>query len=100
MHEGAEKIVAHMGPFMLQRRKKLGLSLDKVARRAGMAKSYIWEMEKGRNRNPTIATALALCGALQCSLKSLLGMDVSQPMFTDDEMALIAAHRQIFNTDS
>ena len=45
----------------------------------------------------TIGMALAICGALQCSLNSLLGVNVSQPDFTDDEMALIAAHRQIFN---
>ncbi len=92
----ATTIVNHMGPFIRQRRKGLRLSLQDVADRCGCTKSHVWELEKGRSANPTISMALALCRALQCSLNSLLGIDVSQPVFTDDEMALIAAHRQIF----
>lgn len=93
----AESLVGHIGPFIAERRTELGLSLEQVAERAGTTKSHVWELEKGRFRNPTISMALALCGALQCSLNSLLGQDVSQPQFSDQEMALIAAHRAIFN---
>jgi len=39
---------------------------------------------------------LALCDGLQCSLNELIGRDVSQPIFTAPEMALIDAHRRIF----
>lgn len=92
-----EAMIAHIGPFIAKRRAELRLSLEEVAERTGTTKSHIWELEKGRSRNPTIGMALALCGALQCSLNSLLGADVSQPQFTDREMALIAAHRSIFN---
>ncbi len=93
----AEEIIAHIGPFIARRRAELRLSLDDVAERAGATKSHIWELEKGRTKNPTISMALALCDALQCSLNSLLGRDVSQPQCTDQEMALIAAHRSIFS---
>jgi len=93
----SETIISHIGPFIAERRAELSLSLEEVAERAGTTKSHIWELEKGRSRNPTISMALALCDALQCSLNSLLGRDVSQPQFTDQEMALIAAHRSIFN---
>ena len=90
---------AHMGPFIARRRAELGLSLQAVADLAGCAKTHIWELEKGRKpANPTIRFALGLCRALQCSLSSLIGMDVSQPEMTDDEIALIAAHRKIFKT--
>lgn len=89
-------ITAHMGDFIKSRRDSLGLSLDEVAVRAGCTKSHIWELEKGRSKNPTITMALALCEALQCSLNDLLGRDVSQPIFTASEMALIDAHRRIF----
>ncbi len=95
--ERPSEIVSHMGPFIRQRRKGLRLSLQDVADRCGCTKSHVWELENGRTTNPTISTALALCRALQCNLNSLLGIDVSQPNFSDDEMALIAAHRQIFN---
>ena len=91
-----DEIIAHIGPFIARRRAELGLSLEAVAERSGCTKSHVWELEKGRTKNPTIAMALALCDALQCSLNSLLGKDVSQPQFTDQEMALIAAHRSIF----
>lgn len=91
-----DAMIAHIGPFIAKRRAQLGLSLEALAERAGTTKSHIWELEKGRARNPTIGMAIALCGALQCSLNSLLGRDVSQPQFTDQEMALIAAHRSIF----
>lgn len=90
------EISAHMAGFIATRRKELGLSLDEVARRAGCTKSHVWELEKGRTANPTIGIALALCDALQCSLNSLLGRDVSQPLLTDQELALVAAHREIF----
>lgn len=95
-----ENLVTHMSAFISKRRTEIGLSLDEVSERAGIAKSHIWELEKGRSKNPTIATALALCDALQCSLNNLLGQDVSQPRFTDQEIALIAAHRSIFNGSS
>ena len=94
-----DEIAAHIGPFVRQRRSKLGLSLQQVADRAGYTKSHIWEMEQGRSTNPTVDLCISLCEALQCSLNSLLGYDVSQPKLSDDEMALIAAHRQIFKTN-
>ena len=92
----SEKICAHIGPFISARRNELGLSLDEVAKRADTTKSHVWEMEKGRSKNPTVMMALAMCEALQCGLNSFLGVDVSQPQFTDGEMALISAHRDIF----
>ncbi len=91
------EIVSHMGPFIKRRRRRLRLSLQAVADISGCTKSHIWELEKGLTTNPTIGMALAICNALQCSLNSLLGVNVSQPDFTDDEMALIVAHRQIFS---
>lgn len=94
--EPNETIMSHVGPFILKRRNELGMSLEEVAQRAKTTKSHVWEMEKGRSRNPTVMTAMAMCEALQCSLNSFLGVDVSQPLFTDGEMALIAAHRDIF----
>ena len=91
-----DQIIGHIGPFIEKRRKELHLSLQEVADRACTSKSHIWELEQGRSKNPTIGMALMLCEALQCSLNSLLGIGVSQPNFSDDELALIAAHRSIF----
>lgn len=96
MTDRYQSITANIGKAISERRTALGLSLDEVASRANCAKSHVWELEKGRSKNPTIIQALALCDALQCSLNTLLGRDVAQPILSDDEMALVAAHRKIF----
>lgn len=90
------KVMAHMAAFILERRKELRLSLEEVAIRCKSSKTHIWELEKGRSKNPTLWMLLGLCEALQCSMNSLIGVDISQPMYTENEMALIDAHRQIF----
>lgn len=89
-------ITAHMATFIHVRRHELGLSLDDVAKRAGSSKAHIWALERRQSKNPTLWLILALCEALQCSLNSLIGHDVSQPIFTEQEMTLINAHRRIF----
>lgn len=94
------EITAHMASFIHHRRKELGMSLDAVARRMDSSKAHIWQLESGTSKNPTIWTILGLCEALQCSLNALLGKDVSQPIFTESEMALIDAHRKIFGGSS
>lgn len=42
------------GAFIRAHREMLGISLDEVARRAGSTKSHIWELERGRSKNPTV----------------------------------------------
>lgn len=56
-----------------------GLSLQKVADRAGLTKSWLWEIEQGRQKNPTINSAIALARALGVSLDYLTGLSPSQP---------------------
>ena len=89
-------ITAHMATYINVRRHALGLSLDDLAKRVGSSKSHILALERRKSKNPTLWVILALCDGLQCSLNSLIGTDVSQPMFSEQEMALIDAHRRIF----
>lgn len=89
-------ITSHMAQYIHQRRQELGLSLDALADRTGSSKAHIWALEQRQSKNPTLWLILALCDALQCSLNALLGMDVSQPSFSEKEMALIDAHRRIY----
>jgi transcriptional regulator with XRE-family HTH domain len=85
-----------MASFIKRRRTELSLSLEDVATRIGSSKAHVWELEKGRSKNPTLWMILGLCEALQCSLNALIGKDVSQPIFSEAEMALVHAHRSIF----
>lgn len=57
-------------------RKGLGMTLQETADRAGLVKSYVWEIENGRNTNPTITTLMGLCSAFGCSLDALVGREV------------------------
>lgn len=45
-------------------RKRLNLSLQEAADRAGITKSHMWELEQGRAVNPTIWTVYGLSKAL------------------------------------
>jgi transcriptional regulator with XRE-family HTH domain len=90
------EITLHMARFIKRRRKELGISLDEVAKRIGSSKAHIWALEVGESKNPTLWMILGLCDALQCSINALIGRDVSQPIYTESEMALIDAHRRIF----
>lgn len=92
-------ITAHMATYIYVRRKELGLSLENLAERTGSSKAHIWALERRKSKNPTLWMILALCDALQCSLNSLIGVDVSQPIYSESEMALIDAHRRIFSQE-
>ena len=56
-------------------RKAYKLTLQEVADRADLAKSYVWEIESGKNTNPSIASLAKLCTALGCSLDQIVGRE-------------------------
>jgi len=91
-----DQMARKIGANMRRRRSDLGLSLQDVANRAGMSKTNVWELERGNNPNPTLRSVMAIMQALYMPLNELLGFDASQPSLTEQELALIAAHRQIF----
>jgi transcriptional regulator with XRE-family HTH domain len=94
------EITSHMATFIKQRRKELRLSLDDVAKRMGGSKAHIWQLETGGSKNPSLWMILGICEALHCSLNALIGRDIAQPIYTESEMALIDAHREIFGLNA
>lgn len=54
-------------------RKERGMTLEDVAQRSGLAKSWVWEVEKGKQKSPTISTVVALARAFAVSVDSLCG---------------------------
>lgn len=93
-------IVSNIGPAIKRRRKELAISLEEVASRAGTSKSHIWDLERGNSVNPTIRMLIAVAAALNTSINTLLGADISQPILSDDELELIQHHRRIFKRES
>lgn len=63
---------------MAYARRARKMSLDEVASAAGMSKSHIWEMEKGRSTNPTVKAVWAISGALCVSPAWLLGINIDE----------------------
>lgn len=69
-----DEAITSLGPRLRDRRKAMKLTLDQLAERSGMSKSYIWEIENGKNKNPTIRTALTLSRALGWTLSECIGL--------------------------
>lgn len=61
-----------IGARLRELRGERGLSLSELARRAGVGKGSLSEIEAG-GRNPTVETLYALCGPLDVPLTALVG---------------------------
>jgi transcriptional regulator with XRE-family HTH domain len=53
-------------------RKRLNLSQEELARKAGITYSTLIKLESGVNKNPTVKTLQQLAGALGVSIDQLL----------------------------
>ena len=63
-------LVAHLGPALKRHRELLRLSQEELAHRAGLDRTYISGMERGR-RNPTVAVLQRVSTALGVDLDVL-----------------------------
>ncbi|UCM88123.1 helix-turn-helix domain-containing protein [Streptomyces marincola] len=64
-------LARHVGRRLRELREEQGLSLSELARRAGLGKATLSELEGGR-RNPTLDTLYALTTALRTHLTAVL----------------------------
>jgi len=60
-----------LSDFVRHRRTTLGLSLTKLAMRAGTTKGHLHSIEKGESGNPTCSMVVALASGLQVSAVEL-----------------------------
>ncbi|MFC0597869.1 helix-turn-helix domain-containing protein [Streptomyces palmae] len=77
MSDGTEESAAHPGEVgrrAAARRRRLGLTQEETARRAGMAVDYLRYLEE-RPAAPSRATLARLAGALETSAAALLGAE-------------------------
>jgi transcriptional regulator with XRE-family HTH domain len=61
----------HIITRLIQRRRALGLTLERLAERAGMTPNYIGTIENGK-RDPSLSTLLRLADALEIPLSDLV----------------------------
>jgi XRE family transcriptional regulator, master regulator for biofilm formation len=59
-------------------RKEKGLSLSELAERAKISKSYLSNIERNINQNPSIHVVKKIASVLQVDLKALLKTDTSE----------------------
>src|SRR5215207_6268807 len=58
-------------------RLRSGQSLQEVADAVGVSKAHIWELEKGRTDNPSMALVTRLADHFNVSIRYLVGEDVN-----------------------
>lgn len=73
-----EPDITGMQQRMSDARKARGMSLEDVAQASGLTKSHVWELEKGRSRNPTIRAVWGISSALAVTPAWLLGLATDQ----------------------
>ena len=67
-------------------RRKSGESLQQVADAVGVTKTHIWQLERGRSTNPSIALVTALANHFDVKVEWLLS-EGSKPSEKDQRMA-------------
>lgn len=66
-------------------------SLQQVADAVGVSKAHVWEMEKGRAANPSMALVTRLADHFRVSVTYLVGEDPTAP---DEDDQLVRMFRQ------
>lgn len=66
-------------------RKKRGLTLSELADRAQISKSYLSNIERNLNKNPSIQIIEKVAAVLNVDFRTLLGTNSVQPLFPENE---------------
>ncbi len=77
-------------------REKCGLSLDKLAEKTGVSKSYLWELENRDKGNPSAEKLAKIADTLGVSLSYLIDDEAMQP---SEDMAKEAFYRKYNRLD-
>ncbi|MEO0547537.1 MAG: helix-turn-helix domain-containing protein [Pseudomonadota bacterium] len=85
-----------LGARLTKLRLARSQSLQDVATAVGVSKAHIWELEKGRADNPSMALVQRLSDHFDVSLTFMVGEDVEAP---DADTDLQRMFRQAKNLD-
>lgn len=85
-----------LGRRLFALRDTKGVSLQDVATAVGVSKAHIWELEKERKKNPSMALVTRLADYYRVSVASLVGEDVDAK---DADKELAGMFRQASNLD-
>lgn len=81
-----------IGERLFELRQKSGESLQQVADAAGVSKAHVWELEKGRSKNPSFELVRALARHFGVSIDVLVGEEDAPSM---KEQRIERIHRDL-----
>lgn len=81
-----------IGERILSLRQKTNQSLQEVADAVDVSKAHIWELEKGRSKNPSFELVRKLARHFGVSVEALVG-DAEEPIAQDMQIERI--HRDL-----
>ena len=81
-----------IGQRLFSLRQKRGESLQQVADAVGVSKAHIWELEKGRSKNPSFDLVRKLAEHFAVSVDVLAGRDAEPE---DDDLEIRQLHRDL-----
>ncbi len=65
-----------VGDKIRELRKKRGFSLEELARKANISKSYLWQLEKKKSKRPSAEVLYRIATALGTTIADLLGLEI------------------------
>ena len=72
-----QAVCSRVAGILRQEREKRGLSMNRVAERAGLSQQMVSYVERGM-RNPTLETLLRIAAALEIDLAVILAQAIKQ----------------------
>lgn len=76
-------------------RKNKNLTLDQLAERAGLSKSYLWELENKDPPRPSGEKLAGLAKGLEVTVDYLLGTDPAESLVTAEDKAFFREYQQM-----
>lgn len=77
-----------IGEKLFSLRQKSGASLQQVADKVGVSKAHVWELEKGRSKNPSFELVRKLAAHYGVSIDVLTG-EAAEPNKSDMQIERI-----------
>lgn len=81
-----------LGARLKELRTQAGESLQQVADAIGSSKAHIWELEMGKNKNPSVDSLNKLAKHFNVTVAFLIGED---PSATDQDPKIVAMYRDL-----
>lgn len=66
--------MTYLGEAIKTRRGQQSMSLQDVADKATLSKAHVWDLERGKSKNPSVQTLLDLSAALDMDPGILAGL--------------------------